>query len=179
MYGLCHASLFSKFTMKRIVYTLAFAHLLLIAVVILHGLDKIVHQGWLERPLAFWCSLNYSVWQYGFFSPDVGKSTEVEIRLYDDNDRDTVLSTLNGFRFYTHNIESANRFYGFKVHTAGDSTFQDLCARSASTLMLNRHTEAWKIDYTMRSIRYPSMKDQRIGAPPLVIEFFTTTFALK
>ena len=63
---------------------LAALHLTLIGVVIFHGIDNWVHGGLLERPLAFTCSMNYSVWQYGFFSPDVGKSTEVEISLLED-----------------------------------------------------------------------------------------------
>jgi hypothetical protein len=164
---------------KKIMFTLALLHLLLIAVVVFHGLDNRIAKGVLEKPLSFLCSINYSVWQYGFFSPDVGKSTEIEIVLHDNEERKTKLSTLDGFKFYTHNQESANRFYGFKVHTARDSTFQDLCARSAATRLLNIHTNAWVVDYTMRSIRYPSLSDFNKNKPVVKREFYSTTFALK
>lgn len=143
--------------MKKLMYLLVFVHLSLITVVIFHGLDDLVRGTIVEKPLAFLCSLNYSVWQYGFFSPDVGKSTEVEIRMYNDDGSEQEYSTLKGFDFFTANAEAENRFYGFKVHTAADTNFLDLCSRSAAVRMLNLHPEAWRVDYTMRSIRYPSM----------------------
>lgn len=143
--------------MKKLMYILALVHLLLITVVIFHGLDDLIRNTILEKPLAFLCSLNYSVWQYGFFSPDVGKSTEVEIKLYEDNGTVKEFSTLEGFRFFVSNAEAANRFYGFKVNTASDTTFLDLCSRSAAVRLLNLYPSAWRVDYTMRSIRYPTM----------------------
>lgn len=159
-------------------YILAFIHLTTITVVIFHGIDRYVHGGWWEKPLGFLCSINYSIWQYGFFSPDVGKSAELEIKVYTDKGEVKDYSTLKGFEFYTSNSESLNRFYGYKHHTAGDSTFLDLCARSVAARMLNIHQDAWQIDYTMRSIRYPSMKEYQIGKPPQIVEFYTTTFIL-
>lgn len=158
---------------------LAALHLTLIGVVIFHGIDNWVHGGVLERPLAFICSMNYSVWQYGFFSPDVGKSTEVEISLLEDDGDVVNYSTLDDFRFFTANQEAANRFYGFKVHTSSDSVFQDLCARSASARLLNIHDRAWRISYVMRSIRYPTMEGYLLGEPPQVTEFYRTEFELN
>ncbi|MDX1942355.1 MAG: hypothetical protein SFU99_17455 [Saprospiraceae bacterium] len=165
--------------MKKIIYSLAFLHLLTITVVIFHGLDSIVHKGWWEKPLAFICSINYSIWQYGFFSPDVGKSSELKINVHQDGDIVNEYTTLKGFKFYTSNQESLNRFYGFKHHTASDSVFQDLCARSVAARMLNIHEDAWRIDYTMRSIHYPKIKDYQPNAPVDTVEFYTTTFVLR
>lgn len=165
--------------MKKLVYTLAFIHLTLIGVVIFHGIDSWVHGGFLEKPLSFLSSLNYSVWQYGFFSPDVGKSTEVEIHVLEDGGNVVSYSTLNDFEFFTANSESANRFYGFKVHTAADSVFQDLCARSAAVRLMNIHQQSWRINYIMRSIRYPAMKDYVKGDTVSVVEFYNTEFELN
>ena len=158
---------------------IATLHLTLIGVVIFHGMDDWVEGGLLEKPLAFLCSLNYSVWQYGFFSPDVGKSTEVEISLLEDDGKVVQYSTLEDFHFFTSNRESANRFYGFKTHTSSDTLFQDLCARSASVRMLNLHDQAWRISYVMRSIRYPTMAGYRLGEPPRIAELYRTEFELK
>ncbi len=55
-----------RLRMKKLIYFLAFFHLSVIAVVIFHGLDSVVHKGWWEKPLAFICNINYSIWQYGF-----------------------------------------------------------------------------------------------------------------
>lgn len=159
-------------------YVLISLHLTLITVVIFHGMDQWVHGSVLERPLAFLSSLNYSVWQYGFFSPDVGKSTEVEILIYEEDGDTLRYSTLEGFRFFLTTEENNNRFYGFKVHTASDTTFQDLCARSAAVRLLNIHPESWKVDYNMRSIRYPSMAEYRKNGPIRVANLYETTFAL-
>lgn len=164
---------------KRFVYTLAIIHLLIIAIVISHMADHVVKYTFLTKPLAFLCSLNYSVWQYGFFSPDVGKSTEVEIVMHYENGRSKRLSTLNGFRFNTSNQESANRFYGFKVETAHDPTYLDLCARSVSTALINSNPSVWKVDYLMRSIRYPTMTGYIANKPVVTKEFYYTTFSLK
>lgn len=165
--------------MKKVIYILAFIHLATIAIVIFHGIDKYVHGGWWEKPLAFLCSINYSIWQYGFFSPDVGKSTELEIKIHTDGGQIKNYSTLKGFEFYTSNAESLNRFYGYKHHTAGDSTFLDLCARSVAARMLNIHEDAGQIDYIMRSIRYPTMKEYEHGTAPRIVEFYSTTFILR
>ncbi|MBK8042449.1 MAG: hypothetical protein KBG02_11150 [Haliscomenobacter sp.] len=165
--------------MKKLIYFLAFFHLSVIAVVIFHGLDSVVHKGWWEKPLAFICSINYSIWQYGFFSPDVGKSSEVKIRVFEDGGSVKEYSTLNGFDFYTHHPESLNRFYGFKHHTATDTVFQDLCARSVATRMLNIHQDAWRVDYTMRSIHYPRISQFKPGAPVDTVAFYLTTFQLR
>lgn len=165
--------------MKRLVYILAFVHLTVIAVVIFHGLDTVVHKGWWEKPLAFICSINYSIWQYGFFSPDVGKSSEVKIKVFEDGGISKEYSTLDGFTFYTRHHESLNRFYGFKHHTATDSVFQDLCARSVATRLLNIHQNAWRIDYSMRSIHYPKIKDYKSNAPVDTVAFYSTSFILR
>lgn len=165
--------------MKKVAYILVFFHLTLITVVIFHGLDPLVHGSPVEKPLAFLCSLNYSVWQYGFFSPDVGKSTEVEIKVYQENGDTLRYSTLEGFRFFLSNEETNNRFYGFKVNTAADTTFLDLCARSASVHLLNLHPEGWRVDYHMRSIRYPTMDEFRQNAPVQKADLYETSFALR
>ena len=158
---------------------LAFCHLGLITVVIFHGMDRWVHGSILEKPLAFLSSLNYSVWQYGFFSPDVGKSTEIEIVLL-ENTGDTIrYSTLEGFRFFLSGEETNNRFYGFKAHTAADTTFLDLCARSAAARLLNIHSEAYLVSYKMHSIRYPSMAEFRQNEPVRKAELYETVFALR
>jgi hypothetical protein len=164
---------------KRFVYSLAFVHLSLIAVVIFHGLDELMLRGWWEQPLAVIRDVNYSLWKYGFFAPDVGASTEVEIRLTDDGGQVRRYSTLEGFRFFLSNLESANRFYGFKRETAIDENYQDLSARSVATRMLNLHPNAWRVEYTLRSIRYPTMRDYRNGARAKVGEIYDTTFVLR
>ncbi len=84
--------------MKKLVYFLVFFHLGLISLSIFHALDKLYGKGvWMEKSLAFICSLNYSVWRYGFFSPDVGNSTEVEIKTVDGAGVQKKYSTLDGF----------------------------------------------------------------------------------
>jgi len=165
--------------LKRLIYALAIGHLLLITIVISHVTDSIVKHSFLTTPLAFLCSLNYSVWQYGFFSPDVGKSTEVEIVLHHENGHLQRLSTLNGFKFNTSSQESANRFYGFKVETAHNPDYSDLCARSYSTALINRDPTVWKVNYIMRSIRYPGMTDYLNKKPVVTKEFYNTTFSLR
>jgi hypothetical protein len=164
---------------KKTVYTLTFIHLIMIAVSIFHGIDGLVHKGWWEKPLAFYNSLNYAVWRYGFFAPDVGSSSEVEITVYSDGGKVTRYSTLDGFRFFLSNLESANRFYAFKVSMINDATFQDLSARSVAARMLNIHQDAWRIDYAMRSIRYPKMDEYVKGAPVQKLEVYNTTFVLR
>jgi hypothetical protein len=164
---------------KKTIYALAFVHLMLIALTIFHGVDGWLHKGWWEKPLAFYSSLNYAVWRYGFFAPDVGSSSEVEITVHGDSGQVTRYSTLDGFRFFTSSLESANRFYGFKRSTASEEAFQDLSARSVAARMLNIHQDAWRIDYTMRSIGYPPMDEYVKGAPIRKVEFYNTTFVLR
>jgi hypothetical protein len=166
--------------MKKIIYTLAYLHLLLITLTIFHVLDPIYNKyGFLEKTLAFVCRINYSVWRYGFFSPDVGNSNEVEIKTYHISGKDTTYSTLRDFNFYLSNHDLAKRFYGFKVYNAADTMVQDLCARSVATRMINLHPGTYKISYTLRSIRYPSMHDFLNGKPIKKRELYTTDFILN
>jgi hypothetical protein len=165
--------------MRKLIYTLAFIHLFTIVVVIFHGLDRAAKGTWMEKPLAFICSVNYSIWQYGFFSPDVGKSSEVQITVFEDGGKQKKYSTLKGFTFFTSNTESDNRFYAFKHHTHTDTTFRDLCIRSVATRMLNIHQTGWRVDYATRSIRYPTLKDFKAGQKIDTANIFSTTFALK
>jgi len=169
----------NSITLKKIIYALAFAHLMVIAITIFHGIDGWLHKGWWGKPLEFYSSLNYAVWRYGFFAPDVGRSTEVEITVHSDGGQIKRYSTLDGFRFFTSSLESTNRFYGFKVSTASDDAFQDLSARSVAARMLNLHQDAWRIDYAMRGIRYPTMDEYVKGAPIQKVEFYNTTFVLR
>ena len=164
--------------MKKVIYSLAFLHLLLISLSVFHLIDRVLKVNILAEPLAFISTLNYSVWRYGFFSPDVGKTMEVEILIYEDSVNVRKYSTVEGFDFFTANQEAENRFYGFKAHTSADTTFLDLCSRSASTRMLNLHPDAWRIDYTVRSIRYPTMKDFRQNDTITINPLYTTTFEL-
>ena len=164
--------------MKKFIYTLAFLHLFLITITIFHGVDSWLHGGFMEKPLAILTSMNYSVWRYGFFSPDVGKSIEVEMKVYEDSAQVTTYSTLDGFTFFTANQESRNRFYGFKVQTTADTIFQDLCARSAAVKMMNLHPQSWRVDYLTRSIHYPGMKDFRSDSAIREIDIYQTQFEL-
>jgi len=167
-------------SLKKTMYVLASVHLTVIAMTILHGVDEwVVHKGWWQKSLVVYSSLNYAVWRFGFFSPDVGSSSEVEITLHTDSGETKRYSTLQGFRFFTSNLESANRFYGFKTRTAGDDAFQDLSARSVAARMLNIHEDAWRMDYAVRKIRYPAMDEYLRGAPIRTVEFYTTTFVLR
>jgi hypothetical protein len=170
-----------KFMKKKLCFTLAFVHLALIVLTISHLLnEKIYHKNEsLEKALAFLCSVNYSVWRYGFFSPDVGKSNEIEIITVDAKGRQKRYSTLEGFDFYCKNADLAKRFYGYKVYNATDTTIQDICARSFATRMMNLNPEVCKVTYTIRSIRYPTMKGFCHKEPVQTTELYTTDFILK
>jgi len=178
MCGNSHTSFFHFLYMRKIIYGLAFLHLLFISLSVFHLIDGVLKTKYLSEPLAFISTLNYSVWRYGFFSPDVGKSMEVEMLVYEDSINVRKYSTIENFDFFVANQEAANRFYGYKAHTTADSTFLDLCSLSASTRMLNLHPEAWRIDYTVRSIRYPTMKGYRQNDSIRVVDLYTTSFEL-
>ena len=165
---------------KAVIYTLAFMHLTLVALTIFHVWDK-VYKGnaAIEKSSAFVCGINYSLWRFGFFSPDVGRSTEMEIKVYDVNGKETIFSTLDGFRFYLSNNDLAKRFYCIKVKNTSDTLFQDLCARSVATRMMNVRPGTYKVSYTIRSIRYPAMADFCKKEPVHVQTIYSTEFALK
>ena len=167
--------------LQRIVYLLAFVHLALVALVIFHGADRWITRGWWERPLGFWGGVNFSMWRFGFFSPDVGKSSEIEFKITFRDGRVEKLSTRSGFDFFTANHESLVRFYGFRIHTAEDPALQDLCARSVVVRLLNElgiSPDVLSVDYALRSIRYPTMQGFRAGEPVETKEFYTTNFVM-
>ena len=167
--------------LRRLVYLLAFVHLALVALVIFHGADRWITRGWWERPLGFWGGVNFSMWRFGFFSPDVGKSSEIEFRITLRDGRVEKLSTLSGFDFFTANHESLIRFYGFRIHTAEDPALQDLCARSVVVRLLNEleiSRDVVSVDYSLRSIHYPTMEGYRAGEPVETTEFYTSNFVM-
>lgn len=167
--------------LRRLIYFLAFVHLALVAGVIFHASDPWITRGWWERPLGFWGGVNFSLWRFGFFSPDVGKSSEIEFKINYRDGRVEKLSTLSGFDFYTANHESLIRFYGFRIHTAEDPALQDLCARSVVVRLLNElgiAGDVVSVDYTLRSIRYPMMQGFRAGEPVETTEFYRTNFVI-
>src|SRR5262245_25817624 len=158
-------SLLEMAVVKRTIYALTFIHLVVIALTIFHGIDGWLHKGWWEKPLAFYNSLNYAVWRYGFFAPDVGRSNEVEITVHSDGGQVTRYNTLDGFRFFTSNLESANRFYGFKVSMATDGTLQDLSARSGAARRLKIRWEGWRMDCSLRCLGYMTTMAQAKSGP--------------
>ena len=167
--------------LRRIVYLLAFVHLALVAAVIFHAADPWITRGWWERPLGFWGGINFSMWRFGFFSPDVGKSSEIEFKITLRDGRVEKLSTLSGFDFFTANHESLIRFYGFRIHTAEDPALQDLCARSVVVRLLNElgiSGDVVSVEYALRSIRYPTMQGFRSGEPVETTEFYRTNFVM-
>ena len=167
--------------LQRIIYLLAFVHLALVAAVIFHAADRWITRGWWERPLSFWGGVNFSMWRFGFFSPDVGKSSEIEFKITLRDGRVEKLSTLSGFDFFTANHESLIRFYGFRIHTAEDPALQDLCARSVVVRLLNElgiSPDVLSVDYALRSIRYPTMQGFRAGEPVETTEFYRTNFVM-
>lgn len=167
--------------LQKIVCFLAFVHLALVAGVIFHAADPWITRGWWERPLGFWGGVNFSLWRFGFFSPDVGKSSEIEFKIHLRDGRVEKLSTLSGFDFFTANHESLIRFYGFRIHTAEDPALQDLCARSVVVRLLNEvgiSGEVVSVDYALRAIRYPTMQGFREGEPVETTEFYRTSFVM-
>ena len=167
--------------LRRFIYLLAFVHLALAAAVIFHVADPWITRGWWERPLSFWGGVNFSMWRFGFFSPDVGKSSEIEFKINLRDGRVEKLSTLSGFDFFTANHESLIRFYGFRIHTAEDPALQDLCARSVVVRLLNElgiSEDVVSVDYALRSIRYPTMQGFRAGEPVETTEFYRTNFVM-
>ena len=150
--------------------------------VICHGADPWVARGWWQRPLVFWCGINYSLWRFGFFSPDVGKSSEIEIKVTQKDGRVQAFSTLSGFDFFTSNRESLNRFYSFKVIGGRDPDLQDLCARSAVVHVLNQlglSQDISTVDYAIRGIRYPTMDGYKNGESPETVELYSTRFVVR
>ncbi len=166
--------------MKKFIYTLAFVHLLLITLTIFHVFDNWYNKNAIvEKSFAFVCSLNYSVWRYGFFSPDVGRSNEIEIKTFDSDGHEQQFSTLRGFNFFLSNADLAKRFYGFKVYNVADTVIQDLCARSVATRMMNLYPGTTRVTYTLRSIRYPTMEGFRNKEPVEILNLYTTDFKLR
>ncbi len=164
--------------MKKIIYGLAFFHLTLMTLSVFHLTDKILYAKQVAIPLNFLTSLNYSAWRYGFFSPDVGKSVEVNIDLPTFEGEVKHFSTGKGFDFYTANQEAENRFYNLKIKTAADTAFQDLIIRSVSTKILNEEMDAVGINFNMRSIRFPTMVEYRNGVAPDSSDFYQIAFGL-
>lgn len=167
---------------RRTVYALAFFHLSIVGAVIFHGVDPWVNRGWWQRPLAFWGGINYSLWRFGFFSPDVGKSSEIEFKVVQRDGHVRKFTTLAGFDFLTRNRESLIRFYGFRVQASEDPALQDLCARSVVVRLLNELSLAQdtaSVDYTLRTIRYPTMRGFREGESIRTAEFYSTRFVMK
>jgi len=167
---------------QRIIYSLAFVHLALVGAVIFHAADPWIARGWWERPLGFWGGVNFSMWRFGFFSPDVGQSSEIEFKFTLRDGRVEKLSTLSGFDFFTANQESLTRFYGFRIHSAENPALQDLCARSVVVRLLNElgiSRDVVAVDYAMRSIRYPTMEGFRAGEPIETTEFYATNFVME
>jgi len=168
--------------LQRIVCALAFIHLSLVGAVIFHGVDPWVNRGWWERPLVFWGGINYSLWRFGFFSPDVGKSSEIEFKVIQRDGQVRKFTTLAGFDFFTRNRESLIRFYGFRIQASEDPALQDLCARSVIVHLLNElgiSQEALSVDYTLRTIRYPTMQGFRDGESIRTAQFYNTRFVMK
>ncbi len=163
---------------RKIVYTLAAVHLGLITLVICHVIDEHKAYRFLEQPFAFLTAINYSIWKFGFFTPDIGRSTEVEIYMSGPGQQPVRYSTLEGFEFFTNDHENRNRFYGYKIHSARDTTFINLSARSACVYMLNEHPGMDYIQFVMRGITYPSMKEFRQDSTYAHEEFYCIEFTL-
>jgi hypothetical protein len=164
---------------RKVVYLLVVCHLTLVAGAVTHKVDGLIYRSWWEKPLLLYTALSYSVWRFGFFAPDVGKSTEVDITVHRQDGSSQRYTTLDGFRFFTTNHESANRFYVFKLRSVREKPLRDLAARSVATRMLNMDPDGVAVDYALRTIRYPTMSDFRRGAPVDHVELYSTTFGLR
>lgn len=167
--------------LQRTIYFLAFFHLALVGAVVFHGIDPWANQGWWQRPLGFWGGINYSLWRFGFFSPDVGQSSEIEFKVTHKDGTIEKFSTLESFRFFTKNRESEIRFYAFKSQSSENPALQDLCARSVVVRLLNdlgRSQDVNSVDFTLRTIRYPTMEGFRAGEGIATKEFYSTNFVM-
>lgn len=165
--------------MKKVISILVLCHLMLVVLSITHRSDRWLYKGFWTKPLLLYSGLSYAIWRFGFFAPDVGRSTEVEMNVYNDAGEVQRYDTLDGFRFFVSTLESSNRFYTFKTRCVRENLLKDLCARSASTRMLNLHTNATRVQYAARSIRYPTMDEYSRGAPVRKVEYYSTTFILR
>jgi hypothetical protein len=160
---------------------LAFVHLGLVGAVIFHGADPWANLGWWQRPLGFWGGINYSLWRFGFFSPDVGKSSEIEFNITHKDGTVEKFSTLEDFRFFTKNHESLIRFYGFRAQSSETAALRDLCARSVVVRLLNdlgSSQDVSSVDYILRTIRYPSMDGFRAGEGIATKEVYRANFVM-
>ncbi|MEN3368261.1 MAG: hypothetical protein V7609_404 [Verrucomicrobiota bacterium] len=167
--------------LQRTIYFVAFVHLALVGAVVFHGVDPWANQGWWQRPLGFWGGINYSLWRFGFFSPDVGRSSEVEFKVTHKDGTIEKFSTLESFRFFIKSHESVNRFYGFRTQSSENPVLQDLCARSVVVRLLNElgmSEDVNSVDYTVRTIRYPTMEAFRAGEGIATKEFYSTHFVM-
>jgi hypothetical protein len=162
---------------RKIVYALAALHLSIVFLTIAHGIDERAYR-WLETPLACLTAINYSAWRFAFFTPNVGKSTAVEIILENEASGLRRYHTGEGFRFFVANRESENRFYGFKVHAAKDSTYQDMSSRSICTRMLNLHRGMSRIHYSATGIQYPTMREFARDSAVSAEVYYETSFEL-
>lgn len=163
---------------KKFIYLLCALHLSIISLTILHGMEYTKAYGILERPLGMLTTMNYSAWRFGFFTPNVGNSTQVDIHLKGRDGEELHYSTAEDFKFFTSNLESANRFYGHKVHSSKDTVFMDLAARSICTYVLNEHREMNEIQYAMKAIRYPVMKHFVRDSAVIREDYYSVTFSL-
>jgi hypothetical protein len=165
--------------MRKAAYVLALCHLTLVAGAVTHNIDGRIYQGLWKGPLTLYGGLSYSVWSFGFFAPDAGMSTAVDITVHRQDGSSQRYTTMDGFRFFTTNHESVNRFYVLKLQSLREAPLQDLAARSAAVRMLNADRHGVAVDYALRSIRYPTMAEFRRGAPVRHVELYSTTFALR
>jgi hypothetical protein len=153
-----------------------------VAAVVFHGIDASINLSSFERPVAYWGGINYCLWRFGFFSPDVGKSSEIEFKIILRNGNVKKFTTSEGFDFFTGNRESLIRFYAFRIEAAEESVLQGLCARSVVVHVLNElgaGEDVSTVEYTVRNIRYPTMEGFRAGKPVETTDSYSTTFVLN
>jgi len=166
--------------MKKIIYIASFIHLIIVSLAIFHVIDGVGkgRRPLIEKSASFYCSINYSLWHFGFISHDDVRSNELELIIYNINGSVTKYSTLDGFKFFVSNNDLKNRFYGFKITNAADVLIQDLCARSVATRMMNLHAGTTRVSYTIRSIIYPTMEGYSKNEPMKTQTVYTTDFIL-